>query len=132
MKKDITIPESKDIHIAVVLEEHPEYHTQDWNAYIINDGQAPVEMAIIVSKGFSDKKVTSEFRHQVKILPAKGFAKIEFIENKLLDINNQFSVSYFKENTLFEKTFLFKAKTITESNLKEIPVMSLKGVLANA
>ena len=51
MKKDINIPESKDIYIAAVLEKHPEYHTKDWNAYIINDGQEPVEMALIVSKG---------------------------------------------------------------------------------
>ena len=36
MKKDITIPESKDIYIAAVLEEHPEYHTKDWNAYILS------------------------------------------------------------------------------------------------
>ncbi len=129
MKKDIEIPESKDIHLAIVLEEHPEYHTKDWNAYIINDSDSAIEMVIIVSKGFSENKITSEFRHQVKLLPSESFAKIEFIEDKLLDINNQFAVTYFKDNKLFEKTFLFKAKTVNESNLQEIPVMILKGVL---
>mgnify|MGYP003329801098 CR=1 FL=1 len=131
MKKDINIPQSKDVHIAIVLEEHPEYHTMDWNAYIINSGDTPVEMAIIVSKGFSDKKITGEFRHQVKLLPAQGYAKIEFIEKKLLDIDNQFSVTYFRDNQLFDKTFLFKAKSIKESNLENIPVMNSKGVVAN-
>ena len=105
MKKDINIPESKDIYIAAVLEKHPEYHTKDWNAYIINDGQEPVEMALIVSKGFSDTKITAEFRHQVKLLPAKSYAKIEFLESKVLALNNQFSVTYFKGSKMFEKTF---------------------------
>ncbi|MBG26000.1 MULTISPECIES: hypothetical protein [Croceibacter] len=131
MKKDINIPESKDIYIAAVLEKHPEYHTKDWNAYIINDGQEPVEMALIVSKGFSDTKITAEFRHQVKLLPAKSYAKIEFLESKVLALNNQFSVTYFKGSKMFEKTFLFKVNTIKPENLKALPVMKLEGILGN-
>ncbi len=131
MKKDITIPESKDIYIAAVLEEHPEYHTKDWNAFIINDGKEPIEMALIVSKGFNDTKITAEFRHQVKLLPAKSYAKIEFLESKVLALNNQFSVTYFKDNKMFEKTFLFKANTIKEKYLKKLPVMKLEGILGN-
>ena len=104
---------------------------KDWNAYIINDGKEPIEMALIVSKGFNDTKITAEFRHQVKLLPAKSYAKIEFLETKVLALNNQFSVTYFKDNKMFEKTFLFKANTIKEKYLDKLPVMKLEGILGN-
>lgn len=129
MKKDIKIPDSKDVYVAIVLEEHPEYHTKDWNAYIINDGNTAIDTVIIVSKGFSATKTTAEFRHQVNVLPPKSYAKIEFIEQKLLTINNQFFVTYFKNNTLLEKRFLFKANTIKQTHIKPIPVMSLQGII---
>jgi len=57
LKKDITIPEVKDVHVAVVQEEHLEYKTQDWNAYIINNSDKDLDTVLIVTKGYSDTKV---------------------------------------------------------------------------
>ncbi|HAT71040.1 MAG TPA: hypothetical protein DCS22_11055, partial [Flavobacteriaceae bacterium] len=128
---DIEIPVAKDVHVAMIREWNKEFLDKDWNAYIINDGKEPIEMALIVSKGFNDAKITAEFRHQVKLLPAKSYAKIEFLESKVLALNNQFSITYFKDNKMFEKTFLFKANTIKEKHLKKLPVMKLEGILGN-
>jgi hypothetical protein len=50
MKKDIKIPEVKDVFIAVVQEEHPEYRSLDWNAYIINNSDENLDTVLIVSK----------------------------------------------------------------------------------
>ena len=130
MKKDIKIPEAKGVCIAIVLEKHPEYETNDWYAYLINNTNKPIEMGIVVSKGFTKDKVTATFRHKVDLLPAKGYAKVEFIEKKLLSVNNQFSITYFQDNVLFEKTFLFKPHAIAPSHRVQLPVMNKTGILA--
>ena len=51
MKKDITIPEVKDVYVAVVQEQHLEYKTLDWNAYIINNSDKDLDTVLIVSQG---------------------------------------------------------------------------------
>lgn len=130
MKKDINIPEVKDVHVAAILEEHKEYHTMDWNAYIVNDKNVPIDTILIVSQGFDKDKTTSVMRHRLKVLPAKSFAKIEFLEPKLLTVDNRFSISFFEGGTMFHKEFLFKKNRIQEEKLTKIPLMKDKGVLA--
>ena len=129
MKKDIHIPEVKDVYIAVVHEYNDTYKVNDWNAYIINDKSVDLEMVIIVTKGYSDDKKTATFRKKIEVLPAKGYAKIEMLLEDVLSINNLFNVSFFEDNTLFEKSFVFRKNTINENVLQQIPLMKLKGVL---
>ena len=68
-------------------------------------------------------------RHSLKVLPAKSFAKIEFLQEDVLALNNEFSVSFFAEGKMFHKKYLFEKNTINERALKELPVMSKKGIL---
>jgi len=131
MKKDIQIPEVKNIHIAVVYEYNDIYKTNDWNVYVINNKNADVEMMVIVSQGFSETKTTSILRKKIDVLPANSFAKIELIQPDLFKLNNRFQVSFFEDNTLFEKTFVFKKNSIKEGSLRMIPEIKKRGVLAN-
>lgn len=130
MKKDIAIPEVKNIHVAVVLEQHKEFKTMDWNAYIINDKNVAIDTVLIVSQGYGESKTTSIMRHRLKVLPAKSFAKIEFLEKGVLELHNKFSVSYFEEGTMFHKEFLFDKNSIQKKNRVEIPLMKEEGILA--
>ena len=129
MKKDIKIPEVKNVHVAVVQEEHLEYKTQDWNAYIINNSDKDLETVLIVSQGYSDKKVTPPMRHTISKLPARSYAKIEYLQEKVLELNNSFKITFFEGNQMFDKTYLFRKNTINEKALQTIPLMQLKGVL---
>jgi len=131
MKKDIQIPEVKNIHIAVVYEYNDIYKTNDWNVYVMNNKNADVEMMVIVSQGFSETKTTSVLRKKIDVLPANSFAKIELIQPDLFKLNNRFQVSFFEDNTLFEKTFVFKKNSIKEGSLRMIPEIKKRGVLAN-
>ena len=130
MKKDIQIPEVTDVEIAVVYEYNDLYKTDDWNVYLINNKNINLEMIVIVSQGFSDTKTTSLLRKKLETLPANSFAKIEFIQPELFKLNNRFQVSFFEDNKLFEKTFLFKENTIKESALHSISEIKKRGVLA--
>lgn len=129
MKKDINIPEVKDVHVAVVQEEHVEYKTLDWNAYIINNSDKDLETVLIVSQGKSETKITPPMRHTIAKLPARSYAKIEFMQEKVLELNNSFKVTFFEGNKMFDKTYLFRKNTINEKALQTVPLMQLKGVL---
>ena len=129
MKKDINIPKVKNVHVAVVQEEHPEYKTQDWNAYIINNTDADLETVLIVSQGYTDKKMTPPMRHTLTMLPARSYAKIEYLQDKVLALNNSFKITFFEDNQMFDKTYLFRKYTINEKALRTVPLMQLKGVL---
>lgn len=129
MKKDINIPEVKDVHVAVVQEQHPEYKTQDWNAYIINNSNSDLETVLIVSQGYTDKKMTPPMRHSIAMLPARSYAKIEYLQEKVLALNNEFKITFFEGNQMFDKTYLFRINTINEKALQTVPLMQLKGVL---
>ncbi len=129
MKKDIHIPEVSDVFVAVVQEEHPEYKTNDWNAYIINNKNVDLDTVLIVSRGYSEHKVTPVMRHTIKLLPSRSYAKIEFLQNDVLALNNEFKVTFFEGNHMLDKTYLFRKNTINEKALQTIPLMQLKGVL---
>ena len=129
MKEDINIPEVKDVYVAVVNEYNDIYKTQDWNAYIINDKDVDLEVVLIVTTGYSEDKITSTFRKKIDKLPAKSYAKIELMQEELFALNNQFKVSFFEGNTMFDKTYLFRKNTINKNALQLIPLMEARGVL---
>jgi len=128
MRKDIQIPEVTNIKMAVVYEYNDVYKTDDWNVYIINNKNIDLEMMVIVSQGFSKTKTTSLLRKKIEKLPANSFAKIELIQPELFKLNNRFQVTFFEENTLFDKTFIFKENSIKESALRMIPELKKRGI----
>ena len=130
MKKDIQIPEVSGVEIAIVYEYNPLYKTDDWNIYIINNKKVALEMIVIVSQGFSETKTTSLLRKKLAALHANSFAKVEFIQPELFVLNNRFQVSFFENNQLKDKTFLFEKNTIKESGLRMIPEIKKRGILA--
>ena len=131
MKKDIQIPEVSNVEIAVVYEYNDLYKTDDWNIYIINKKAVDLEMIVIVSQGFSEKKTTSLLRKKIDRLPANSFAKVEYIQPELFSLNNRFQVSFFEGNTLCDKTFVFEKDTVKEGALRMIPELNKRGILAN-
>lgn len=129
MKKDIQIPKVEGVYLAVVNEYNDIYKTQDWNAYIINDKHVDLEVVLIVTTGYSNDKITSTFRKKLDILPKKSYAKIELMQEELFALNNQFKISFFEGNQMFDKTYLFRKNTINKKALQTIPLMEAKGIL---
>ena len=129
MKDDIIIPQVNDVYVAVVNEYNDIYKTNDWNAYIINNKDVDLEMILIVSKGYTQNKETSLMRHKLEKLPKKSYAKIELMQEDVLALNNEFKVTFFEDNKMFDKTYLFRKNTINDKALQTIPLMEAKGVL---
>lgn len=129
MKKDIHIPKVEGVYIAIVNEFNDIYKTQDWNAYIINDKDVDLDTVIIVTSGYSDSKTTSVFRKKIDKLPKRSYAKIELIQEELFALNNQFKVTFFEGNTMYDKTYTFRKNTINLKALQPVPLMKVRGVV---
>ncbi len=130
MKKDIEIPEVKDVYVAAVFELNIDYNTHDWNIYLINDGASPIETVLVVAQGYDDKDMTAPMRKTIKMVPAKGFAKLEYIDESVFKLDNFFTITYFLENKMYDKRFELPRFSINEDNAVQLPVLGKKGVLA--
>ncbi|WP_108869435.1 hypothetical protein [Aquimarina aquimarini] len=129
MKKDIHIPTVEEVYIAIIKEWDEEFLAQNWNSYIINDKDTPIEMVLVVTKGYDEDRKTSLLRHGIGTVPAKSSAKIEMIQEALLGMNNEFVVTFFADSKLYDKKYLFRKHTINENAFQDLPVMNQRGVL---
>ena len=130
MRKDIEIPLVEGIYMAITHDYNQLFKTNDWNAYLINDKEEPIEMILIVSHGYDGEIKTSTMRHKLEKLPAKSGAKIELMQDEVLKLNNEFKLTFFADNRLYEKTFLFKKNSIKESALRTIKILKKRGIIA--
>lgn len=131
MKKDIEIPVVKNVYIAVVKEWNEEFGGNDWNSYIINDQDVPIEMVFVVTKGYDTDRKTSLLRHGIGTVNARSSAKIEMIQEELFAMNNEFLVTFFAEGKLYDKKYLFRKNTINEKAFRDLPVMNKRGVMVS-
>ena len=128
MQKDIHVPKVENVEIAITLEKNQADNTDEWCVYIINKKEVPLEMVVIVSQGFSDTKTTSLFRRKIDVLPANSASKFEIMQPELFDLDNRFQVTFFENNQLHDKTYIFQADTIQEGFFRDIEVLGKKGV----
>jgi hypothetical protein len=62
---------------------------------------------------------------------ANSSVKIELLENNVLQLNNEFMLTYFLDGKLYDKKFTFRSNTINEKATVELPVVNQRGILAN-
>lgn len=129
MRKDIEIPIVKNVYVAVVHEWNDEFLSKDWNAYIINNQDKPIEAVIVVTHGYKGDRKTSLLRHGLGTVEAKSSVKIEMIQEELLAFTNEFRVTFFLDNKLYDKKYVFAKNSINENAFQDLPVMDKRGVL---
>jgi hypothetical protein len=133
MKSDIIIPEVENVFMAVVQEWSDEFMEKVWYAYLVNDSDFQLDGVMVVSKAFGtidgEMRKTSLLRHAFAEIPEVSVAKIELIEKSVLALNNEFMVTFFIGNTLYDKKFIFKANSIQEANQEEVPILFVDGVI---
>jgi len=129
MKKDIIIPQVKDVYLVIVPEYNEVFKQDDWNVYIVNDKEVAIEMVLITAKGFDETRETAQMRHKIDLLPAKSGVKFELMVSEVLVLNNEFKLTFFEDNKLFDKTFLIKKNSIKKSALRMVKALGKKGII---
>jgi len=133
MKSDIIIPEVENVFLAAVQEWSDDFMEKVWYAYLVNDSDFNLDSVMIVSKAFGtidgEMKKTSLLRHAFVEVPAVSVVKIELLEKSVLALNNEFMVTFFINNKLYDRKFIFKANSITPDYVEEVPILFVDGVI---
>ncbi|MBL7861248.1 MAG: hypothetical protein JNJ65_08800 [Cyclobacteriaceae bacterium] len=132
MKKDIEIPEVKNVTIAVVREKNL-LNQEEWKVHLINNNPFPIENTLVASKGYGEKEGeqqrTSTLRHYLETVPANSSVLVEPIDPTLFHLNNEYWVSYYVGAQIYDRRFVFVPDTICEANLTFIKELEKEGVL---
>jgi len=132
MKKDLPENLVEDISIAVVLEnETPELKT--WNVYLINEKTVDIQHVLVSSKGFGVKDAkevkTSTLRHFIGDMHAQSFVKIEAIDPQVFGLTNEYWLSFYIADTIFDKKYIFLPESIVDENLSRVPLVDKPGII---
>lgn len=132
MKKDIDkhIPEVEHVYVVAAFEFNKIFKVEEWTIYLVNDTTEAIETVLIVSKGESKTKMTSVLRKKLEVLPAKSFAKLEFLHDDVLEVDNIFQVTYFLNGKLMHKDFKFPKQSLKSKDIEALPLLTLKGIIA--
>lgn len=134
MKKDIDIPNVGDVSVAVI-QEVGEDSAIIYNVFLINERDENLEKVLVTSKGYATVKKTGEhvktstLRKSLGDVKAHSAQKIEPIMQDLFGLNNEYWVSFWIGNKMFDKKYIFLSETIKEEHFVEVPVLNKKGVL---
>lgn len=132
MKKDIKRPRVEDVTVAIEKFKNTE-GGHDWRVHLINKNDFDLENTLVTSKGYGvqedEEQKTSTLRHFLQTVPARSTARIEVIDPAVFHLNNEYWVSYYANNLLYDKKFTFLPDSIQDSNLTYIKELDAKGVL---
>ena len=134
MRKELEGPKVENIGVAIV-EQKNELNENIYNVYLLNLGEEIIEGIMITSKGYGEnlktreKIKTSTLRHSLEVLLPNEVAKIEPIMEDVFGIANEYWVSFWSNEVMYDKKFIFVSESISPDNMKTIPVLGDKGVM---
>jgi hypothetical protein len=134
MREELFGPKVENVGVAVVQllneENLPEYCV-----YLLNFREDIIEGIIITSTGYGEnvntgeKIKTSTLRHCIELLLPNEAAKIEPIMEDVFGISNEYWVSFWIDDVMYDKKFVFPPETICEKNLKPIKQLGARGIM---
>ena len=131
MKKDIDFSPVTGVKLAIAKSETTT--GIEWNVYIINLNLIELRTVMITSKGYGildgEKRQTSTLRHMIEELGPESVAKVEAIDPSVFNLTNEFWVSYYILDQIFDKKFIFTPGSFDPVNLQLIPEIGLEGIL---
>ncbi len=80
-------------------------------------------------------EIVKDMRDQViddlvdEFMPPKSYARIEPIMPDVFGMFNEYWLSYFGEDRLYDKKYIFVPESIQEENLTKVPLMGIDGIL---
>ena len=134
MREELMGPKVENVRVVVVPEKNPEGGIQHY-VYLLNLREDIMEGIIITSKGYGtnvetgESVKTSTLRHSLEVLLPDEAAKIEPIMEEVFGLTNEYWVSFWADDVMYDKKFIFLPETINEKNYTIIPKLGAKGVM---
>lgn len=132
MKKDINFLPVEGVQVVVARKENA-IGSYDWQVFLINQNDVPIRTVFVTSKGYGRKdeeeQKTSTLRHFFAEVAPGAHEVVESIMPDVFHLNNEYWVSYFIGDQVFDKKFIFVPDSIVEENLVTVPALGLEGIL---
>ena len=129
MIKDINRPEVKGVSVAVVRTKIEGDAASEWNVYLLNRNKETLVNVFVSSSGYGNAgEKTATMRHFFTEVLPNTFHKIEPIDSAIFGITNEYLVSYFIDNQIFDKSFIFQPNTIQVQSLSLIEPFGFEGL----
>ncbi len=131
MQKDIPIYDVDELGIALIPESDPKLG-ELWVAHLVNLKDYALLNVLVSVEGRGvhegSNKKTSVIRYLLPEVPALGSAQIEVMLPEVMNVNNQFWVSYSHQNYMYDKKFLVPNDARDTMELQGIPVIHKQGL----
>ncbi|GAB4005986.1 hypothetical protein EXU85_01915 [Spirosoma sp. KCTC 42546] len=132
MKKDINFLPVEGVQIVIARKENI-VSGYDWQVFLINQNDVPIKTVFVTSKGYGlkndEEQKTSVLRHFFVEVQPGAYEVVESIMPDVFHLNNEYWVSYFIGDQIFDKKFIFVPDSIVEENLVPVPALGLEGIL---
>ena len=134
MREELKGPKVEKVGVAVIQRLN-ELNEKLYTVYLLNLSDEIIDEILITSKGYgvnviSGQKVeTSTLRHKIDLLMPNEAGKIEPIMEEVFGLSNEYWVSFWCHDKMYDKKFIFVPESISEENMKIIPLLGDKGVL---
>lgn len=134
MRDELLGPKVEKIGVAIV-QQLSDNSEKTYNVYILNLGDKIIDEILISSRGYGKNRTTGEkiktstLRHKIDLLMPNEVAKFEPIMEDVFWLANEFWVSYYSHDKMYDKKFVFLPGTLLEKNMKIIPVIGSRGVM---
>ena len=130
MKGDLNIPKVIGVEVAAVQRKE---NRDFWDILLINRNIYPLQNILVSSKGYGDlngkAQKTSTLRHLIEMLSPNSYTKIEPIQKNVFHLTNEYWVSYYLHEDIYDKKFIFLPESIQNKYVIKIPGFELQGVL---
>jgi hypothetical protein len=134
MREELKSPKAENVKMIVAPEQNEEGEIQHY-VYLLNLREDIMEGIIVSSNGYGEdvntgeKVKTSTLRHSLEVLLPDEAAKIEPIMEEVFGLTNEYLVSFWIDEVLYDKKFIFLPETIQEKNYIEVPKFGRKGIV---
>lgn len=134
MREELLGPKVENVGMAIV-QEIGEDNAVIYNTYLLNFREDIIEGIIISSSGYGvnvdtgEKIKTSTLRHCIELMLPDEAARIEPVIEEVFGLTNEYLLSFWINDQMYDKKFIFLPEVVQEKNLKMIPKLGLKGVL---
>ncbi|WP_420152256.1 hypothetical protein [Siphonobacter sp.] len=135
MKKDIPFLPVEGVKVAIAREVN-EFNEVAWRVYLLNRNDKAIQNVFVTSRGYSkpqhqgeEGQETSTLRHFFQEVPAHSHQPIEPIDSSVFHLTNEYWVSYFIDNQVYDKRFIFVPGSLDEANLIQINQLAQEGIL---
>lgn len=128
MNKDIPEHEVKNVTVVV----KPETTGEHWSVHLINANDFSIKNILVASTGYAEKGPnqvkTSTIRQFFDEVEGNSSIQVELIDPKVFHLFNEYAVTYYIDNDIYFKKFVFVPDSIIKENLRHNDIMSTEVV----